>query len=636
MKTLSLLVGASAATNGYQIFFPVGREEETVAYSYLDIIPSTTYQLCSWFKSFNSQGQIIHLSVDDEDSKYFSLSINGNKLQIETEQDVIEPNISADVKTDLGIELNDYRWHQVCVSCSGVTCRTVLDNKSVENLKTNNLIEPLAGNYRKLVIGDFNFGGKVQDLEFGFGKNQRDLSSKTVCGVEYKTVHEDLSKFKIFPEDLWITRPIHIRDREVVCNDLLSVDCGIDSIFVSISHQMLKSVGEQYPINRLGLTKSCRNETLDGYTTFAISPPEACGGDGFAEQNDNVVRNSIFSLAADGQVFTADFSCRYPIDVTVVDRVSPALPSTVTNSRNEKVELGLVRYESTDYKKLSSTPLKISRDDPIVHMAAIMPNAENRDKFILIEKCWTDQQVLLQDFGCSKSELSYVYANGEPNHSPRFSLRVPDWSVEFKCDVIYCETDCEVTCGNKKRKRFSREAENSESSDGDLSTTPQPEIDSDLSTTESVYMPLETTASMIDEIEAEIWNSEKEKFDTKTKLTIKFGPFEWVNIETTPQPETDTETTPAFEMEIIDFEIQTKETEIEEIEEEIETISEVLDEIEKEIENVDEEILDDEESGVPGAIPLLVIAGSALVAFLSGFLLVVKYKCRNNQPKLLN
>ena len=59
--------------------------------------------------------------------------------------------------------------------------------------------------------------------------------------------------FQIFPEDLWITRPIHIRDREVVCNDLLSVDCGIDSIYVSISHDMLKTVGEQYPINRLGM-----------------------------------------------------------------------------------------------------------------------------------------------------------------------------------------------------------------------------------------------------------------------------------------------------------------------------------------------------------------------------------------------
>ena len=70
--------------------------------------------------------------------------------------------------------------------------------------------------------------------------------------------------------------------------------------------------------------------------------------------------------------------------------------------------------------------------------------------------------------------------------------------------------------------------------------------------------------------------------------------------------------------------------------EDIETIEEVLEEIETEVEEIDEEILEDEESGVPGAVPLLVIAGSALVAFLSGFLLVVKYKCRNNHPKLLN
>ena len=72
-------------------------------------------------------------------------------------------------------------------------------------------------------------------------------------------------------------------------------------------------------------------------------------------------------------------------------------------------------------------------------------------------------------------------------------------------------------------------------------------------------MPLETTASMIDEIEAEIWNSEKEKFESKTKLTIKFGPFEWINIETTPEPEIEQiETTPVFDMEVNDYEIQTK------------------------------------------------------------------------------
>ena len=72
-----------------------------------------------------------------------------------------------------------------------------------------------------------------------------------------------------------------------------------------------------------------------------------------------------------------------------------------------KVTLKL-QFESFRIKTVKSTPLTISRDEPIVHMAAIMPNAENRDKFILIEKCWTDQQVLLQDFGCSKSELRKV------------------------------------------------------------------------------------------------------------------------------------------------------------------------------------------------------------------------------------
>ena len=45
----------------------------------------------------------------------------------------------------------------------------------MDNLDTDNLIEPLAGNYRKLVIGDFDFGGKVQDLEFGFGKTEQNL-----------------------------------------------------------------------------------------------------------------------------------------------------------------------------------------------------------------------------------------------------------------------------------------------------------------------------------------------------------------------------------------------------------------------------------------------------------------------------
>ena len=74
----------------------------------------------------------------------------------------------------------------------------------------------------------------------------------------------------------------------------------------------------------------------------------------------------------------------------------------------ESTDLEVIFEYKSNIITVKSTPLTISRDEPIVHMAAIMPNAENRDKFILIEKCWTDQQVLLQDFGCSKSELRKV------------------------------------------------------------------------------------------------------------------------------------------------------------------------------------------------------------------------------------
>ena len=59
------------------------------------------------------------------------------------------------------------------------------------------------------------------------------------------------------------------------------------------------------------------------------------------EMNENVVRNSIFSLASDGQVFTADFSCRYPIDVTVIDSISPDLSSRVETSVSFKSLLNM-------------------------------------------------------------------------------------------------------------------------------------------------------------------------------------------------------------------------------------------------------------------------------------------------------
>ena len=123
-------------------------------------------------------------------------------------------------------------------------------------------------------------------------------------------------------------------------------------------------------------------------------------------------------------------------------------------------------------------------------MAAVIPAPEFRDKFVIVEKCWTNREVLFDNFGCQDSEFGYVYTNGAPDASPRFSLRIPNWTIEFMCDVIYCETgnyyicsmtnysilylECEVTCGSKKKKRFGRDAEKDDGSD--LSTTPQPQF----------------------------------------------------------------------------------------------------------------------------------------------------------------
>ena len=85
-----------------------------------------------------------------------------------------------------------------------------------------------------------------------------------------------------------------------MCNDLLSVDCGIDSVFVSVSHTMLKAIGEQYPTERLGLSKTCSNQTLTDFTTFRISPPESCGAEAFSGRKLKLFLTVILAVTSNG------------------------------------------------------------------------------------------------------------------------------------------------------------------------------------------------------------------------------------------------------------------------------------------------------------------------------------------------
>ena len=58
-------------------------------------------------------------------------------------------------------------------------------------------MSPVVGNYRKVVMGDEGFGGKIQDLTFGSSLEKTELSSKTYCGTQYKTIGSTMNKIEV-------------------------------------------------------------------------------------------------------------------------------------------------------------------------------------------------------------------------------------------------------------------------------------------------------------------------------------------------------------------------------------------------------------------------------------------------------
>ena len=79
------------------------------------------------------------------------------------------------------------------------------------------------------------------------------------------------------------------------------------------------------------------------------------------------------------------------------------------------------------------------------HMAALTPDEIDRDLRLLVRSCTANGVEFLSDFGCKKSGVSTVYANGN-SAAARFSARIPDWVVEFRCKIALCDwgDDCVV------------------------------------------------------------------------------------------------------------------------------------------------------------------------------------------------
>lgn len=77
--------------------------------------------------------------------------------------------------------------------CAALFWQLKIDSQSLDK----DVMSPVVGNYRKVVMGDEGFGGKIQDLTFGSSLERTELSSKTYCGTQYKTIGSTMNKIEV-------------------------------------------------------------------------------------------------------------------------------------------------------------------------------------------------------------------------------------------------------------------------------------------------------------------------------------------------------------------------------------------------------------------------------------------------------
>lgn len=619
-----------AGEDDFQLYLPTDRDEAfDGARSSVLIESGERLAVCFWFKSVNNEGGEIVRFSNTEENTILIISTKENKLLISTPNDRSEISLAT-------VDIRDFRWHQTCVDCGNDVCETYLDGFKTPPIDTADF-PSLTGQRLYINIGyGAQFEGKVQKLQIGAGSDENDgTESRTVCGVEYRTISTNLQLYTIRAEDLLITRPIHTRDYESVCNDLLSVDCGLDSISVSISHDHLASVGEngKFYASRLSLMKECANYTIKDFTTFTISPPDACGSEYVTSQQDRTIRNSVLSYANDGQVFTADFQCKYPIDVTAVEYVEPVTRQDV-KFRQKIVSVGLSRFESNDFKNVMDNGLDVEHGE-LFHMAAVTPDEIDRDVRILVKSCEANGVELLADFGCHKSDMSYVYSNGD-SASARFTVRIPDWVVDFRCKIALCDwgEDCTVKCG-KMGPRLRR----------DIDGESQEDITEPMGTTEGSFMPIVTTPDTIIE---EIWTEQRTSLDNLSLTTVAFGPLNWITVtsaDTTVLPVLDTtmgeDNVYTTNMPVVaidsgnksDREVTTGLPESVTDEELMFVVEDIL-VVKEDIIVVKEEELPD--SSMPGWSSILVISLSTLAFVVATVVLSLKWHGSKSESKLLS
>jgi len=606
-----LLAGLAAAQNSdFQLYLPPDRAAAFDGAETSFSFPETSQNLatCLWVKStFPDGGEVLRLSNGETGEHALSVSVRDNSVLLSNKSSTLD---FAFPKTDV----RDFRWHQICTTCSSNSCAVYLDGQESP-------AQPFSISEFSSVNVNFGyasgFQGKIQ--KFRISNEESPIESATACGAPVKQLSNALSWS---PAELLITRPVHTRDYESVCNDLLSVDCGLDSITVSVSHLHLENIGlhDKFKVSRLSVLNNCANFTSSDFTTFTIAPLDACGSKIAVSETDRTVSNTVLNYANDGTVFTADFQCQYPIDVTAVEYVEPVKEQDVI-FQQKIVPVGLVRYETNSFETTSRNSFELSRGD-VVHLAALAPDEIDRSIRVLVKSCETAKGVsLLSDFGCNSEETtSYVYANGN-SPAARFSLDIPEWTVDVRCNVILCDKgdECEVKCGKGKSRIRRNEADEAEQ------------------TTEAPYIPLQTTAAM--EIE-ENWEEKKETFEDFVETKLVFGPLNWaIELQTTAVPDSDLDSlTEMPEIDAVATTALPEEILLTTEEEKLVTKADetVDEEVEIVIENIKKVVVEVEDGTIAGSTAMWTIMLSSCGLLSAGSFMLFKFYQNKKRENLIS
>jgi len=125
MKKLMLAGLAAAQNSDFQLYLPPDRAAAFDGAETSFSFPETSQNLatCLWVKStFPDGGEVLRLSNGETGEHALSVSVRDNSVLLSNKSSTLDFAFPK-------IDLRDFRWHQICTTCSSNSCTVYLDGQ---------------------------------------------------------------------------------------------------------------------------------------------------------------------------------------------------------------------------------------------------------------------------------------------------------------------------------------------------------------------------------------------------------------------------------------------------------------------------------------------------------------------------